>query len=100
MVDIPGLRTFAVVAAALFAAVAAHAQTPTDIATAYEAAARQASPGFAGFSAERGKSFFRSTHGGEWSCSSCHTDNPLGPGKHARTGKAIRPLAPVANPER
>ena len=99
MVEVPGLRTCAV-AAALFAAVAAHAQTPSDIARTYEATARQASPGFAGFSAERGKSFFQSPHGGQWSCSSCHTDNPLAPGKHAKTGKAIKPLAPAANPER
>lgn len=99
MVEVPGLRTCAV-AAALFAAVAAHAETPSDIARTYEATARQASPGFAGFSADRGRSFFRSTHGGDWSCSSCHTDNPLAAGKHAKTGKAIKPLAPAANPER
>ncbi len=34
------------------------------------------------------------------SCASCHTDSPLQPGKHAVTGKAIRPLAPAADPER
>ena len=99
MVEVSGSRAFAV-AAAVFAAVAAHAQTPSEIAKTYEAAAQQASTAFAGFSAERGRSFFQSPHGGQWSCSSCHTDNPLAAGKHAKTGKAIKPLAPAANPER
>jgi hypothetical protein len=48
----------------------------------------------------RGEQLFRATHGGDWSCASCHSDNPGRPGQHARTGKVIRPLAPVANPER
>ncbi|MEP7329918.1 MAG: DUF1924 domain-containing protein, partial [Betaproteobacteria bacterium] len=43
---------------------------------------------------------FQTAHGGEWSCASCHTANPLAPGKHAKTGKAIAALAPAANPER
>ena len=34
------------------------------------------------------------------SCASCHTDNPAQPGRHAITGKTIKPLAPVANAER
>jgi len=36
----------------------------------------------------------------EVSCTSCHTDNPAAAGKHRKTGKAIQPLAPAANPER
>jgi hypothetical protein len=36
----------------------------------------------------------------EWSCASCHTQNPLSVGKHAKTGKDIAPLAPAANAER
>jgi hypothetical protein len=78
----------------------AHAATPADIARSYEADARQASSGFTGFSPERGKAFFQATHGAEWSCSSCHTDKPTAPGRHARTGKTISPLAPAADPER
>ena len=54
----------------------------------------------AGFSAQRGELFFKATHGNDWSCASCHTANPLGPGKHAKTGKPIEPLAPAANPKR
>ncbi len=47
--------------------------------------------------AERGRVFFTSRHGGEWSCGSCHGTPPVGVGKHASTGKAIDPLAPSAN---
>ena len=88
------------VIAALASPSAAWAATPADIAQTYGNEARQASPQFDGFSATRGRTFFQSPHGGEWSCSSCHTSNPLGTGKHARTGKSIAPLAPAADPER
>jgi hypothetical protein len=84
----------------LFGGTAALALTPTDLLKGYEASARSASPAFGGFSAERGRTFFQSTHGGDWSCSSCHTQNPTTPGKHAKTGKTIAPLAPSANAER
>lgn len=47
--------------------------------------------------ADRGKAFFTSRHGGEWSCASCHGSPPVTPGKHASTGKAIDPLAPAVN---
>jgi mono/diheme cytochrome c family protein len=90
----------AAAAALAVAAAAAFAQPPADTLSAFEREARQAAPSFAGFSAARGERFFRSTHGGEWSCSTCHTDNPLRPGKHARTAKAIEPLAPAANTAR
>jgi hypothetical protein len=57
-------------------------------------------PGFQGFSFARGESFFKAKHGQEWSCSSCHSDNPAAQGKHAKTGKVIEPLAPSAHAER
>ncbi|MBU3724719.1 MAG: DUF1924 domain-containing protein [Burkholderiaceae bacterium] len=47
----------------------------------------------------RGKAFFLAKHGKDLSCASCHSESPLGSGKHASTGKAIAPLAPAANPE-
>lgn len=50
--------------------------------------------------AARGQQFFTSRHGGEWSCASCHGATPTGPGKHASTGKPIKPLAPAFNPAR
>jgi len=65
-----------------------------------EAEARAGSAVFSGFSAQRGERFFKATHGGDWSCASCHTENPVVPGKHAKTGKTIAPLAPGANPQR
>jgi hypothetical protein len=46
---------------------------------------------------ERGRAFFTSTHGGEWSCSSCHGSPPIKAGKHASTGKTIDAMAPAAN---
>lgn len=62
--------------------------------------AEQRDSGFAGFSASRGVAFFNARHGGDWRCSSCHTDQPLTSGRHVVTGKVIKPLAPAANPER
>ncbi len=50
--------------------------------------------------AARGRDFFRSRHGGEWSCASCHGANPTMQGRHAGTGKPIAALAPAFNPER
>ena len=59
----------------------------------------QAQAGMAA-SAERGKVFFPSRHGGELSCAACHGTAPTVTGKHASTGKLIEPLAPAANPVR
>ena len=84
-------------AAASFAAAAA---TPAEQQQRFAAEARAASGAFAGFSAQRGEAFFKSAHGGDWSCASCHTQNPLAEGKHASTGKRIAPLAPSANAQR
>jgi hypothetical protein len=78
----------------------ASAETPADFLRSFEAAAKQDAAGFAGFSAQRGEAFFKSTHGREWSCASCHTQNPTATGAHAKTNKPIAPLAPVANAER
>ena len=63
-------------------------------------ATAQIEPGFKGFSAARGEQFFKSTHGGDWSCSTCHTQNPAAQGKHTKTDKPIKPLAPAANADR
>lgn len=81
-------------------AAGARAEVPADFLKSFEADARKADPAFKGFSAQRGAQFFRSQHGGEWSCASCHTENPASVGKHARTEKKIDPLAPSANAER
>jgi hypothetical protein len=77
-----------------------HAQVPADYLKSLDAAARAAESGFTGFSAQRGQAWFNSRHGTDWSCSTCHTGNPLTLGRHATTGRSIAPLAPAANPER
>ena len=86
----------------LLASVAVHAETAQRIGQTYatEAAARQA--GFTP-SAKRGETLFRQRFANNDkmpACTSCHTDSPLNVGQHAVTGKTIRPLAVVANPER
>lgn len=78
----------------------AQAETPQDFLNKYQVEAKAADASFQGFSATRGEQFFKTTHGNDWSCASCHTSNPGTAGKHASTGKAIDPLAPSANPER
>ena len=78
----------------------ATAGTPADQQKRFEDELRAAGSFFGRFSAQRGEAFFNATHGSEWSCSSCHTSNPLATGKHARTGTLIPPLAPAANRER
>ncbi len=50
--------------------------------------------------AERGQQLFTTRHGREWSCSTCHGATPTGIGKHASTGKEIKPMAPAFNAER
>ena len=86
----------------LLLSIAAQAETPQQIGQTYaaEAAARRA--GFTP-SAQRGETLFRQRFANNDkmpACTSCHTDSPLNGGQHAITGKAIRPLAVVANPER
>ncbi len=90
----------AAAAAALAVSAAAVAATPAEIQSVYEAQAKKAAPGFAGFSAARGEQLFQVTHGNEWSCASCHGAPPTATGKHAKTGKAIAPLAPAADAQR
>lgn len=77
----------------------AFAETPNEMLASIQKEAAGA-PGFQEFSAARGVSFFKAKHANEWSCTSCHTDNPATPGKHVKTGKVIQPLAPSANAER
>ena len=92
--------TFLVGAALALGALPARAERPADFEAAFAAEARTADPAFAGFSAARGQSFYSSTHGGDWSCSTCHGSDPSAAGKHAVTGQRIEPLAPAANPKR
>ncbi|MFZ2540799.1 MAG: DUF1924 domain-containing protein [Gallionella sp.] len=76
------------------------AQTPDEALAQLQKDAAESIPNFQGFSAARGEKFFKVKHGNEWSCTSCHTDNPAIKGKHAKTEKSIDPIAPSANAER
>ncbi len=84
----------------LVIAFSARAEQPQDFLLTFAAQAKIDNTVFSGFDAGRGEQFFRSRHGGDWSCSVCHTDNPTAMGKHAVTKKVIEPLAPSANPAR
>lgn len=70
------------------------AASPTELLTGY--AQQSGTPP----SVQRGQQFFNARHGGQWSCASCHGATASQDGKHASTGKVIRPLAPGFNPER
>jgi hypothetical protein len=83
----------------ILAAQSAFAETPASVLASLKSEA-SGKPGFQEFSAVRGETFFKTKQGGEWSCASCHTGNPAAQGKHAKTGKVIKPLAPSANAER
>jgi hypothetical protein len=57
------------------------------------------------FSVAAGEKFWEAPHpdpaGGEARrCALCHSSDLRATGKHAVTGKAIKPLSPAANPER
>ena len=82
--------------AAALAAVAgpARADTPAEMMARYGTSAGSAP------TALRGQRFFTSKHGHDWSCSSCHGEVPVQPGRHAVTGKVIGTMAPALNAER
>ena len=57
------------------------------------------------FSAEAGQRMWTEKHNHaeaplERSCSTCHTSNLADSGKHAKTQKVIKPMAPVVNAKR
>ena len=90
------LRAFAAalgLACAAFAPVA-QAATPTEMLSGYTAQAGKPAD------SARGQQIFTTRQGREWSCASCHGAVPTQMGKHASTGKQIKPLAPAFNPER
>ena len=93
------VTVFLLTATTGLAANPALAETPEGLLASLKAEASH-TPGLQGFSAARGETFFKSKHGGEWSCASCHTNNPAAEGKHAKSDKLIKPLAPSVNPER
>jgi hypothetical protein len=86
----------------LLASLASHAETPQQILQRYANEASGQQPGFSP-SAKRGEALFHQRFAISEKmprCSSCHTEQPANTGQHVATGKAIRPLAVAANPER
>lgn len=55
--------------------------------------------GIAQADADRGRKLWYATDG-ERSCTSCHGETPVLDGQHAKTGKAIEPMAPSVNRKR
>lgn len=94
----------ALLIAAAFVPVAHAADPRAVILDDFARQARAADPAFAGFSAERGEKVFRTRWAGgderTPSCTACHTDDPRQPGKNAKTGRPIEPVAVSANPKR
>lgn len=70
----------------------------------YAAEATAADPGFAGFSAARGRALYLGPHPGGVgeanACAACHTPDPRRSGQHVKTGRTIEPMAVSANPAR
>lgn len=100
------IRTLiAVTAIALLPSLAQAADARRDaILSDYAAQLRKADPTFNGFDATRGEAVFRTkwAKGDERtpSCTSCHTEDPRNPGRNAKTGRPIDPVAVSANPKR
>ena len=76
------------------------AATANPILDDYRTAAKQENAAFKDFSAAAGQKLYTTVGPNQLSCSSCHTDSPKNPGKHAKTNKVIDPMAPSANPKR
>jgi len=70
-----------------------------------ELEAKYQSQGAGPFSATAGealwtKTFIDTKSNSKRSCTTCHTTDLTKEGKHTRTGKIIKPMAPSANPQR
>jgi hypothetical protein len=67
----------------------------------YTVIAKSVNANFSGPSVADGKFFFnrkiKTAAGKVLACAYCHTSNPADEGKHAVTGRAIRPLSPAIN---
>jgi len=90
----------------LSALLAAPLALPTaQAATVDDLLARYTAAGAANFDAARGEAFWKQKRSAtkfptERDCATCHRTNLAAGGKHLRTGKPIKPMAPSANPQR
>jgi cytochrome c peroxidase len=86
----------------MFSSPLIRAETAETLLQRYAEEARKSSPGFQGFSANRGHElYFKKGSGSksETSCSTCHSQDPRRMGR-TRANKDIQPLAPSAYPMR
>lgn len=93
---------FVLVAGVTMACNFAQAATPAELLAQYQLDSARATPGFTP-SAQRGGAFYQNRFPANPrmpACTSCHTNDPAQTGRHVVTDKAIKPLAPAANPER
>lgn len=88
--------TMALISASIFSVTGAVKAGDTNPAAQLQYWAQQAK---AAANAEQGKLFFNARQKQDLSCATCHSPNPLAPGKHSSTGKVLKPLAPAANPQ-
>lgn len=76
------------------------AETPESFIKLYGEQCKHENPSFQGFDPERGRQLYSQQQASDWSCATCHTEDPKSPGEHCETHKKIQPLAPAANPDR
>ena len=92
-----------VVAASSAVALAGSGEMQKPLLDYYAQQTKSADPAFAGYSAARGETLFKSTFtGGKLetnSCTACHTNDPRKPGQ-TRAGKDIDPMAVSVTPKR
>ncbi|MEY2696232.1 MAG: hypothetical protein RL333_370 [Pseudomonadota bacterium] len=76
------------------------AETPESFIKLYGEQCKQENASFQGFDPERGRQLYSKQQASDWSCATCHTEDPKSSGEHCETHKKIQPIAPSANPDR
>jgi hypothetical protein len=76
------------------------AEAPDHFIKLYGEQCKQENPAFQGFDPVRGRELYTKQQASDWSCATCHTEDPKIQGEHCETHKKIQPMAPAANPDR
>jgi len=84
----------------LLIAPCALAEAPESFIKLYGEQCKQENSSFQGFDPARGRQLYSKQQASDWSCATCHTEDPKSPGEHCETHKKIQPIAPAANPDR